>query len=256
MIHMTAGAGEDKLKIFFISSSSNLATSIASVVENFNSEYRIDRWKEEQSPGTVTLKIIERIHQADVVVADLSSDNPNVYYELGIAHSLVRPTILFKLKSKPLPFDVYGERALEVEVGENGDVANTATLETKLRKALTSVKDNPGITGTAIQQYLQMSQATPQLRDVWREIAVAGESTVLSPSDAKVGTWIYEAKHGLGEIIDVSDESADRKRLRIEFADGSGYRELYLTADAHFFIAPLHVQAMLRRRRPYTQDSS
>jgi hypothetical protein len=132
-----------------------------------------------------------------------------------------------------------------VDVADGG-VGNPSTLKTQLARALSEVKGNPGVTGTAIQQYLQTLQKGPQSPDGWREIAAAGESSLLSAADAKLGTWIYEAMHGLGEIIDVSDDNLNRKRLRIRFADGAGYRELYFSAEAKLFIAPPHVQAMLR----------
>jgi predicted nucleotide-binding protein len=38
--------------------------------------------------------MIEAIAAADLVVADLSRQNPNVYYELGFAHGLRKPTII------------------------------------------------------------------------------------------------------------------------------------------------------------------
>ena len=38
--------------------------------------------------------MIEAIAAADLVVVDLSSQSPNVYYELGFAHGRRKPTIL------------------------------------------------------------------------------------------------------------------------------------------------------------------
>ena len=46
---------------------------------------------------------------ADVIVADISRLNPNVLYELGIAHSLSKPAIVLSqdlAKHKKLPFDI------------------------------------------------------------------------------------------------------------------------------------------------------
>jgi len=38
--------------------------------------------------------IAEAIQQADMIVADVSSPNPNVFYELGLAASLRKPTVI------------------------------------------------------------------------------------------------------------------------------------------------------------------
>lgn len=46
-------------------------------------------------PGSpLVASMIEAIAAADLVVADLSRQNPNVYYELGFAHGLRKPTII------------------------------------------------------------------------------------------------------------------------------------------------------------------
>jgi hypothetical protein len=52
-------------------------------------------------------EIIRHLETADLVLADLSSGNPNVYFELGVRTSLDRPVVLIKDHRTPsLPFDV------------------------------------------------------------------------------------------------------------------------------------------------------
>ncbi|QNG04551.1 hypothetical protein FQ488_01980 [Enterococcus hirae] len=56
---------------------------------------------------------IERIHscikEADLIIADLSGNNPNVYYELGYARALCKEVIQIRDKNTDkLPFDVSG----------------------------------------------------------------------------------------------------------------------------------------------------
>ena len=41
--------------------------------------------------GEIVDNVIHRILQDDVVIAVLFNRNPNVYYELGIAHTAARP---------------------------------------------------------------------------------------------------------------------------------------------------------------------
>jgi hypothetical protein len=53
------------------------------------------------------LEVIERqIRQCDVVVADMTGRNANVFYEIGFALALERPTILICRKGEPVPFDL------------------------------------------------------------------------------------------------------------------------------------------------------
>ncbi|HET7229650.1 MAG TPA: hypothetical protein VFJ16_06600 [Longimicrobium sp.] len=55
-------------------------------------------------------QILERIyHQiavADVVLAELTGQNPNVFYEVGYAHALGKRTILLTNKDSDIPFDL------------------------------------------------------------------------------------------------------------------------------------------------------
>jgi len=50
--------------------------------------------------------IIQSIHNSDLVIADLSGLNPNVFYELGLAHALRKNVILLTQDIEQLPFDL------------------------------------------------------------------------------------------------------------------------------------------------------
>ena len=52
-------------------------------------------------------EIIKHLEQADLVLADLSNHNPNVFFELGIRTSLDRPVVLVKdARTAKIPFDL------------------------------------------------------------------------------------------------------------------------------------------------------
>jgi hypothetical protein len=46
------------------------------------------------------------IRAADVLVAELTSKNPNVFYELGLAHALEKPVVLVSSNQEDVPFDL------------------------------------------------------------------------------------------------------------------------------------------------------
>jgi hypothetical protein len=56
--------------------------------------------------------IVEGLVECDLVLADITGLNPNVMYELGLAHGLQRPTILLSQDLSTIPFDLRGYRAL------------------------------------------------------------------------------------------------------------------------------------------------
>lgn len=56
--------------------------------------------------GMITTRIINRLNDADWVVADLTGSNPNVFYELGIRHALQKPVIHMTTDLSVIPFDI------------------------------------------------------------------------------------------------------------------------------------------------------
>jgi hypothetical protein len=72
-------------------------------------------------------RIFTQISKADVVVADMTGRNPNVFYEVGYAHALGKITLLLTQAVDDIPFDlkhrqhiVYGGKidALRKELGD------------------------------------------------------------------------------------------------------------------------------------------
>lgn len=76
---------------------------------------RLARSDEDPTPGTVTEQIVRSIVTSRVVIADLTGRNPNVYYELGIAHSFGKPLIILVDRPSSLAFDLQGERAIAID---------------------------------------------------------------------------------------------------------------------------------------------
>ena len=76
------------------------------------SNYEIERGDESDNPGAITPQIIESILEADLVVADLSGSNPNVFYELAVAHGYRKPTVHLLKEGDTPPFDVKDMRLI------------------------------------------------------------------------------------------------------------------------------------------------
>lgn len=83
------------------------------------------------APGAISPKMLGDLLSARVVIADLTGRNPNVYYELGIAHSFEKAVISLGQPSG-LPFDVQDERVIPLPGSEEKLGAREAETAKKL----------------------------------------------------------------------------------------------------------------------------
>ena len=75
--------------------------------------FRVFRADQEQRAGSIQADMFQELLLADLVVADLSIDNPNVWYELGVRHALrARGVVLIQSQRDYQPFDIYTDRKL------------------------------------------------------------------------------------------------------------------------------------------------
>jgi hypothetical protein len=64
-------------------------------------------------PNAIISHIIKSIFAADVIVADVTGSNPNVFYELGVAHTIDNKTLVICERSdKQLPFNLAAYRVI------------------------------------------------------------------------------------------------------------------------------------------------
>lgn len=85
------------------------------------------------SAATVVNEIWSAIFYAQVCIADCTGRNPNVFYELGIAHTIGRPCILISQSIEDIPFDVRHIRSIIYEYTQVGMNQFEQTLEKTLR---------------------------------------------------------------------------------------------------------------------------
>lgn len=84
---------------------------------------------DEYIQGEILPHILKLIAEARIIIANIDGRNPNVYYELGIAHALDKPTILISKSINDVPFDLQSKNVLLYR--------DYNELNSKLRKELT-----------------------------------------------------------------------------------------------------------------------
>ncbi|MGY5730654.1 hypothetical protein [Vibrio chemaguriensis] len=84
--------------------------AIKSVV--LDSGFNCTRGDDEQLSSNILTHIVEQIASSRVVIANISGRNPNVFYELGIAHALGKPVVIVSESLANIPFDISNSRIL------------------------------------------------------------------------------------------------------------------------------------------------
>jgi hypothetical protein len=99
--------------------------------------YKVVRADEFCTSGQIMDDVIQSIRSSALIVADITPDNANVFYELGFAHAIRKPTILLSDKRRErLPFDVSGLRTLFYD----NTIGGKAVVEARLRQHLDALR--------------------------------------------------------------------------------------------------------------------
>jgi len=87
-------------------------------------------------PGIIFEDIKREIAEAKAVIAEITAPNQNVFYELGYAHALNKPTVLLARRGvEPLPFDIRSYRVIFYD----DSIAGKPLVERNLAKHLNAI---------------------------------------------------------------------------------------------------------------------
>lgn len=103
--------------------------------------YDCKRADEIQHSGNINVPMYQQLLTADVVIADVSTYNPNAFYELGVRHALKPHTTITIAEDKMVfPFDV-GQIAIRTyhHLGEGIDFGEVERMRGELQKAIQAV---------------------------------------------------------------------------------------------------------------------
>jgi len=92
------------------------------------------------TPGSIIDQIVSGIRSARMLLADLTGRNPNVFYELGLAHAIAKPVILITDAIDDVPFDL---RALRVLAYDRNDPGWGSRLRHDITRAIGEVGRAP-----------------------------------------------------------------------------------------------------------------
>lgn len=113
--------------------------------------------KETAKTNLIALEILKHIVEYDMALCDISSRNPNVFYELGLRHAFNKKTVLIKDKRTETPFDIASLRYTEYNESLRVDeVQKTIDLVAKSLKETYEAQSNDG---NSLVQLLAIDEA-------------------------------------------------------------------------------------------------
>jgi hypothetical protein len=101
--------------------------------------------------GSITESIVERLRRSWIVLADLTDKNPNVFYELGIRHSLNKRTIIVASGSEHVPSDLRGYWFITYGL-KPGEVAR---FKAEIKRISEQIEDDPDHIDNAVASYIE-----------------------------------------------------------------------------------------------------
>jgi hypothetical protein len=184
--------------------------------------------------GMIHKPMFERLILADYTVADLTTANANVFYELGVRHA-ARPysTVLVSADIKQAPFDLAPDRVLSYALDERGGPANPerdrAALAAALRAARAAATDSPVF---QLIDELPAPQIDRLKTDVFREQAAysAELKERLGEARARGVGALREIQRELGPLEDV--EAGVLVDLLLSYRATRGWEEMIALVES------------------------
>ena len=85
----------------------------------FENDFEFTNAGDLDNQQSILKDIVQGIYKADVIIADLTGLNANVFYELGLAHAMNKKVIIITQDLSELPFDIKSYRANEYSLQFN-----------------------------------------------------------------------------------------------------------------------------------------
>ncbi len=161
--------------------------------------YEVQRADDIDDPGQITHQIIERLLDDDLVVADLTGLNPNVFYELAVRHAARKPVVTLMVHGETLPFDLKDVRTVfydlhdpdklegaQKELGQKVDAIEASP--TDVRNPITVARNATLLKQSEdpdIQAAGTVLAAVNELRDEMRSLMRRSKAESVTPSISK-----------------------------------------------------------------------
>ena len=218
--------------------------------------YSVERADELSDEGLITNHIIDRLVESQLVVADLTGRNPNVFYELAVRHAAHRPVVHLIQFGDDIPFDVANMRAVHYSLDDPDSVVEAQTqLRRKIQAVDTSDEAGPNPISAALQLRSLQTSSEPEkealgavlseIADLRLEITKLTRRLTSMPAELSkhrpqvpltsvtVGAAVRHAVFGEGRVTELEPGGV----VLVRFADGANKKLMWDHAPINTVVA-------------------
>lgn len=162
----------------------------------------VNRADDVSSHQSILKTIIHNISNSDVIIADLTAQNANVYYELGIAHTLDKPTIHIVQSFDDLGFDIISYNAIKYSIHFDESPELTNKILDIIERAEQGNYNFSNPVSDSIGDSLEQHKASPTKETLNSDEAVSQRDEEAVEDEAEPGILdsMIEAEESVTEI--------------------------------------------------------
>ena len=150
----------EKSKVFFIMPFEDDFFDLYKEFKNkFGEQFDFAHAGDLDNQQNIIKDIVVGISEADIIIADLTGLNPNVFYELGLAHTMDKKTIIITQNLDDLPFDIRSYRANEYSLKFN----KIPTFMKEMEKLLNGAIDGSVNYGNPVKDFAPKSTSIVEI---------------------------------------------------------------------------------------------
>jgi hypothetical protein len=146
--------------------------------------YQTVRADKISEPGIITSQIIQHLIDDNLVIADLTEKNPNVFYELAVRHAVKKPVVQIIQSGESIPFDVAPTRTIHVD---HRDLDSVADCRDELIRQIHSVEKDPSKVDSPISVAIDLQ-------------SLHQSENPLEKSNAEIISMLQELRSAVGDL--------------------------------------------------------
>lgn len=205
--------------------------------------YQLLRADQISEPGLITLQVLQHVLNDDLVIADLTERNPNVFYELAVRHATAKPVLHVIDASHEIPFDVSDFRTIKF------DYRDLDSVEEAVRQITSQVKAIEG--GAPVETPVKLAAAVERLGTDKSEDKLIIKQILDTLTELRSELRLaIDIQRSRAQVFNLGDISTEGKVITVKQSPTIEWSPLQLPNDYIFSIGPTRPKNPAEESKP------